>query len=48
MMHTHFWSMGGYAAFVWGAYGVFIGLCSGIWVSVWRRVRRLEKQQDES
>jgi heme exporter protein D len=38
-----FWRMGGYAAFVWGAYGAAFILLNVQLASAWRKWRRLRK-----
>jgi heme exporter protein D len=41
-----FWAMGGYAAFVWGSYGVTVAaLAAEIWLA--RRRRRLAREEAE-
>ena len=50
---THYLAMGGYAAFVWPAYGIAVAVLGGITVQTWRRYRasrdaldRLERQRE--
>jgi len=49
---AHFFSMGGYAAFVWPAYGVsFVGIAAMIWLTLRdyaaakRRLAQLERDE---
>jgi heme exporter protein D len=48
---SDYWAMGGYAMFVWPAYGlsalVMLGLCVGAWRSLKRRERDLAALQAE-
>jgi len=48
----HYLTMGGYAAFVWPAYGVAVAVLGGLAWHSWRRYRAsaeaLEKLQTES
>ena len=41
---TEFWSMGGYAGYVWGAYGLCAVLLIGLLVLSQRRLKALEAQ----
>lgn len=37
-----FWDMGGYAAYVWPAYGLAVALFIGLAASSWRQVKQAE------
>jgi heme exporter protein D len=39
-------AMGGYAAFVWPAYGVALGVLGGVAVQSWRRYRASIRELD--
>lgn len=43
---SSFFSMGGYAAFVWTAYGVAAAGLAGLGLASWRRMRLLERKAD--
>lgn len=44
MTWTHFWAMGGYAGFVWPAYGLTLLVLSAISFSSWRTRKRLRQR----
>jgi len=39
----NFWAMGGYAAYIWPAYGAAIVILAFIWFGGWRRQRAVER-----
>ncbi len=41
---SDFFAMGGYAAYVWPAYGVSAIVIAGLAFAIWRRGRALKKQ----
>ncbi|MEM8770664.1 MAG: heme exporter protein CcmD [Pseudomonadota bacterium] len=43
---TEFFAMGGYAAFVWPAYGVSALVVGAVSFAIWRRGRRLKRRLD--
>ncbi len=47
MIGAEFWEMGGYAAFVWPAYGVSLGVLLVFAIVSYRRKKTLEKQASE-
>ena len=47
-MSTQFWSMGGYATYVWSAYAVALGVLAWNILSPWRRHRALRRELERS
>lgn len=43
---SSFWQMGGYAVFIWPAYGIALGGLGAFFVLSWRRMRKLEAKVD--
>jgi heme exporter protein D len=39
-----FFAMGGYAAYVWSAFGFTILVLAGLWILSWRRMRAKEAE----
>ena len=41
---AEFFAMGGYAAYVWSAFGFTILVLAGLWLLSWRKMRRKEAE----
>lgn len=41
-----YWAMGGYAAYVWPAYGLTVVILAGLLIGALRALRRAERQLD--
>jgi heme exporter protein D len=39
-----FWAMGGYAAYVWPAYGLSVAVMVALSVAAWRNLRQKERE----
>ena len=45
---AEFLAMGGYAPYVWGAYGLTVAVLLGNAIVVWRWLRRLRRSQSRA
>lgn len=44
---AEFFAMGGYAAYVWSAFGFTILVLAGLWVLSWRQMRAKEAELED-